>query len=86
MVDVPFDYWAIFLGLVTFGFGLWEGGAIVTGHRERTLTYWLRIKIGVEGDPNATKKPGSLIFVFSMIAFTVWFVPHIVLGWWGGSP
>lgn len=86
MIEVPFDYWAIFLALVTLGFGVWEGGAIATGHRDRTLTFWLRKHLGIEGHPAPAKLPSSLIFTLVMISFNVWFVPHIVLGWWGGAP
>lgn len=81
-----FDYWSwfmvAFVGLLV-AFGVWETGAIVSGHREWTFTYKIRTWLGIE-----QKKPviwAVVVFTLTLVGFVVWFVPHIVLGWWGGA-
>lgn len=78
-----FDFWSLYLIAVTIGFAVWETAAIVTGHRDRTLTYKIRVWLGIE-----TKRPhrlwASIAFTVGLIGFNVWFIPHIIFGWWGG--
>lgn len=80
-----FDFWTWFTILVPLAFGVWETAAIVGGHREWTFTYKIRTWLGIE-HPKPWRIPASIAFAVGMIVFTVWFVPHIVFGWWGGAP
>jgi hypothetical protein len=78
-----FDFWPWYLAAVTIGFGLWETSAIITGHREWTLTYKIRTWLGIEtGEPRRVWT--SIVFAVAIIGFNVWFIPHIIFGWWGG--
>lgn len=78
-----FDFWPWFLAAIVAGFTLWETSAIVQDRREWTLTFKIRTWLGIE-----TNRPhrvwASIAFVIALIGFNVWFIPHIVFGWWGG--
>lgn len=81
-----FDYWTWFViafcGL--FGaFAFWEYAAIKSGHREWTFTFKIRGWLGIE-PPKPWKAVASIIFALVLGIFTIWFIPHITLGWWGG--
>lgn len=83
-----FDYWTwltLGLGVLLVAFGIWEWAAIRGGHREWTYTVKIRGWLGIE-PPAERRLWASAIFAFVLIVFTGWFVPHIVLGWWGGAP
>ncbi len=80
-----FDFWTWFVILTGGGFAFWETAAIVGGHREWTFTYRIRTWLGIE-HPKPWRVPASIAFAVAMVGFTVWFVPHIVFGWWGGAP
>ena len=83
-----FDFWSWFTGapgLLVVAFGVWEFAAIVTGHREWTYTAKIRGWLGIEPS-RPWRIWASTVFAIALMSFTVWFVPHITLGWWGGSP
>lgn len=52
--------------------------------RRLTLTYWIRKRFGIEDN-----KPGYLWaewgFAVGVLVLTLWLIPHIVWGWWGGA-
>lgn len=80
-----FDFWTYFTIIVFGGFALWESAAIwIKGRREWTFTYKIRQWLGIY-PVRPWKAPASIAFALCSIAFGVWFIPHIVLGWWGGS-
>lgn len=85
MNAVPLEFWGWFLGAIAVIFGGVEGWAIFRNRRDQTLTYWLRVKIGVEGHAKPTSLTSSFVFILAMVGFTIWFVPHIAFGWWGGA-
>lgn len=79
-----FDYWSWYTAAVGIGFAVWETAAIMLGKRQWTFTYKIRQWLGI--DPvRPWRLPASIAFSMAMVGFTVWFIPHIVLGWWGGS-
>lgn len=81
-------YWTIItgaLGAVLVAFGIYEYIAIKGMKRENTYTVWIRRMLGIE-PPKPFRLMASSIFAFVLFVFTGWFVPHIVLGWWGGAP
>jgi len=83
-----FDYWSYFtlaFGALLVAFFVWEMAAIWGKHREWTYTVKIRGWLGIE-PPAGRRLWASAIFAFVLIVFTAWFVPHIVLGWWGGAP
>lgn len=83
-----FDFWSWFtgaLGLLILAFGIWEAGAIVSGHREWTYTVKIRQWLGVE-PVRPWRIWASTTFAVALMSFAVWFIPHITLGWWGGAP
>lgn len=83
-----FTYWTIItlaLAVVLIAFGIYEFIAIRSGRREHTYTVWIRYQLGIE-PPREHRLWASGIFAMILTIFTGWFVPHIVLGWWGGAP
>ncbi len=81
---IEFEFWSYFLLAVGSGFTLWEGSAIATGHPERTLTYKIREWLGIY-PVKPWRIPASISFIVVILGLTGWFLPHIVLGWWGGQ-
>lgn len=79
-------YWSLIVaGLVGLlaAFGVREYIAIKGHRRADTFTVWIRRSLGIE-PPRDHRLWASAVFAFVLITFTVWFVPHIVFGWWGG--
>lgn len=81
MADIYWLYFTLGAGLA---FGIYEFINIKAGHRERTYTYWIRVILGIEGK-KAYAVWTSGLFAAGLIGFIIWFIPHIIFGWWGGA-
>jgi len=77
-------YWTIWIQLVILSFAIYEAVQIMSGQRKRTLTAWIRTFLGIE-QKRSTAVFAGIMFTLGMLAFTIWFIPHIVWGWWGGK-
>ena len=83
MRRLPKWTWTIWVLAVALSFAALETLGLLTSGDGDTLSEWTRLVLGI--DPvQPWRIAGSVGFAAVLLAFTAWYLPHIVFrwGWW----